>query len=104
MGLGGELIGSLDELEVRFHNPGAEVTYDILAGRGGGAQLHTQLVWLFLIAREHEGPPTEGMRSRARELNAELEALEEQLDGLLAGGLARLNALARERSIPYVAQ
>jgi len=100
--LGAELVGSLDELEARFHNPGAEVQYDILAGRGGGAQLHSRLEWLLLIAREHEGPPTQGMRDWAVELNADLESLERQLDALLGEDLERLNALARERSIGFV--
>jgi len=100
--LGEELRQSLGELEARFHNPEAEVQYDILAGRGGGAQLHSQLGWLFLVAREHGGPPTQGMRERARELTSTLEGLEGQLDALLGEDLERLNALAEERSVGFV--
>src|SRR5207253_7078764 len=33
--LGKELIGKLDALEAKLHNPKAEVTYDLLAHHGG---------------------------------------------------------------------
>jgi len=56
------------------------------------------------VAREHEGPPTQGMRDRSRELTVELEGLESQLDALLGEDLERLNDLARERSMVFGAR
>jgi hypothetical protein len=96
------LIEGLDAVEAILHNPKAEVSYDVLAGRSGGAQLHSQLEWLFMIAREHEGPPTQGMRERATALTRELRAQEAKLDSLLEPDLDALNALAKQLGIAHV--
>ena len=64
--MGHDLVARLDEIEEERHNPNAEVSYDILAGRHGGAQLYSRLSWLFEGAREHESAPTQGMRRSRR--------------------------------------
>jgi photosystem II stability/assembly factor-like uncharacterized protein len=99
---GEALVERLDDLEARLHNPAAEVTYDILAGRGGGAQLYSQLAPLYSFACGGSGAPTQGMREVAAELGARLEALEAELDELISGDLAHLNERARELGVPYV--
>lgn len=99
---GETLIAELDAIERVLHNPDAEVSYDILAGRHGGAQLHTQLEWLYIIASSNEGAPTQGMRERATALGSELTELEAKLDQLLGPDLDALNELARELGIEYV--
>ncbi len=96
------IVGELDAIEERLHNPHAEVSYDILAGRHGGAQLYSRLSWLYEGARDHLGPPTQGMTEVGEELAAELEAQRAALRRVLEERLAELNRLAAEREIPHV--
>ena len=99
---GETLITALTAVEEAVHSPHAEVDYDVLGGRHGGAKLWDRLGWLFNTAREHDGPPTQGMTEVAEALGDELAAQESILDALVAGDLALLNELARELSVPYV--
>jgi hypothetical protein len=96
------ILERLDALEARLINPEAEVTYDILAGRGGGAQLYSQLSPLYAFALEGDGAPTQGQREVAAEHLGTLEALEAELAEIVAGPLERLNRRARELDVPYV--
>jgi len=96
------VLARLDEIERALHNPEAEVTYDILAGRSGGAKLYSRYAWLYGTARDHAGPPTQGMTEVAADLDIELAAQEEALDALVAGELAELLTLAREAGVPHV--
>ncbi len=100
--LGAQIAAGLDAVELEIHNPRAEVSYDILAGRTGGAKLHSRMSWLFESAKAHAGPPTQGMREVDAELARELDVQKELLNGFLHDDLARLNRLAQERGIPYV--
>ena len=84
-----EVIGKLDSLEARLHNPKAEVTYDILAQRGG-AQLYSRLIFLFDFLKDSDGAPTQGMREVYDEQHRELGKLETQFHGLVTGDLAKL--------------
>ncbi len=59
--LGTSAIEKVDLLEAKLHNPKAEVTYDILAERGG-ARPYSRLSPLQMWAAEGLGPPTEGMK------------------------------------------
>ena len=99
---GEELIAGLTAVEEAIHNPHAEVDYDVLGGRHGGAKLWSRLSWLFNGARQHDGPPTQGMIEVAEELSTELAAQESVLDRMLSGNLAQLNALAEDKGAPYV--
>ena len=99
---GRELVAGLTAVEEAIHNPHAEVDYDVLAGRHGGAKLYPRFGWLFSGASDHDGPPTQGMREVAAELVAALAEEESRLETLLTEGLAGLNALAAERGVPYV--
>jgi len=96
------LIAGLTTVEESIHSPHAEVDYDILGGRHGGAKLWDRLSWLFNSARQHDGPPTQGMTEVAQELSTELAAQESILDELLGRDLAQLNTLARETGVPFV--
>jgi len=100
--LGKKLIADLDVLEEKIHNPHAEVDYDILAGRHGGAMLYSRLSWLFELSADLDGPPTQGMLEVAAELEQQLTAQEAALAGLISGDLAKLNALAKKKDVPYV--
>ncbi len=100
--LGGEIADRLRAIEERIHNPEAEVAYDILAGRAGGAKLLSRLSWLFEGLRDLDRPPTQGMREVEADLAEALAGEKQELERLIAEDLAELNARAAELGIPYV--
>ncbi len=102
LALGEEFIEGLNAVEKKIHNPHAEVDYDVLGGRHGGAMIYSRLSWLFMTSGAHDGPPTQGMREVAAELAEKLAAQEAALAGLMAEDLAKLNELAKEEEVPYV--
>ena len=95
-----DLIAKLNALEETLHNPKAQVTYDILAQRGG-AKLYSQLSYLFDDAKE-AGPPTQGDQQIYAEQAAVLQKCEKELGELLKGDLTRLNTLAKSLAIPDI--
>jgi hypothetical protein len=95
-----ELIGKLDALEAKLHNPKAQVTYDILAQRGG-AKLYSQLVALYEWVKDGDGAVPQAMREMYAEQTRELKQLEEEW-GRLNGDLAQLNARAKKLDVPTV--
>ncbi|MBD3854461.1 MAG: hypothetical protein IFJ96_06735, partial [Acidobacteria bacterium] len=86
---GEELVAALTAIEEAIHNPHAEVDYDILGGRHGGAKLWSRLSWLFDTAGDHDGPPTQGQTEVGEELATELATKEAALDALLSDELVR---------------
>jgi photosystem II stability/assembly factor-like uncharacterized protein len=100
--LGTELVVRLDTIEEAVHSPDAEVDYDLLAGRDGGAKLYSRLSWLVMGADDHDGPPTQGMREVLADVSRELEAQESALDALIAEDVPRLDALASELGVGYI--
>jgi photosystem II stability/assembly factor-like uncharacterized protein len=96
------LAARLDAIEGQLHNPRAEVSYDILAGREGGAKLHSRTAWLLEMTREHDGPPTQGMRDAAAALDRDLAVQRDALAAALRDDLARLEAMAAERRLGFV--
>jgi photosystem II stability/assembly factor-like uncharacterized protein len=95
------LIARLDDLEARFHNPKAEITYDVLAQRGG-TKLYSRLAPLMDWSAGGEGAPTEGMRQVFAAQVKELDGYEAELAGLLTGDLAALNRTAAELGVPGI--
>jgi hypothetical protein len=100
--LGKGIVEKLDGIEEEIHNPNAEVSYDILGGRHGGAQLYSRYSWLNEGAREHDGLPTQGMLEVAQDLDAELERYEAELDDVVSNDLQRYIEAARDLSIGHV--
>jgi hypothetical protein len=98
---GAALADKCDDLEGRMHNPSAQVSYDILAMKGG-ARLYSRLAPLYSWALEGEGRPTQGMKEMAAEHRKELEGLLAEWRSLVAGEIAALNAKARELSLGFV--
>ena len=98
---GQELIGKLDALEEKLHNPKAEVAYDILAQRGG-AKLHSQLAFLFEAAKDSDGAPTQGMREMYAEESQMLTQYGNELNALISGELAKLNETAKNLDVPNI--
>ncbi|HEV8239138.1 MAG TPA: glycosyl hydrolase, partial [Thermoanaerobaculia bacterium] len=100
---GKKVVDHLDEIERELHNPDAEVTYDILAGRDhGGAKLHSRYSFLNEAARSHPGPPTQGMLEVQAQLDKELAVQRTKLEGVLGAELAKVQALAAKLSLGYV--
>jgi hypothetical protein len=99
--LGQEFIGKLDALEGKLHNPKAEISYDLLALRGG-AKLYSHLCTLLGSIMGSDGAPTQGMRDSYAENDRELQQLETELNGLLTGDLAKLNEMADSLGIKSV--
>jgi hypothetical protein len=95
-----KLIHKLDALESQLHNPKAEVTYDILAMKGG-AKLYSQLAPLYAAANDSDGPVTQGMREVYASLAKELRADEKEWDSCLEV-LSRINDLATQAAIPNI--
>jgi len=96
-----ELLPKLDELEGKLHNPKAEVPYDILAQKGG-AQLYSQLAWLFELLKDADGAPAQGIREVAQEQQLVLKKLELEWQILAAGELKKLNDQAKNLDQPIV--
>ena len=91
----------LDTLEEKLHNPKAEVTYDILAQRGG-AKLYSQFAFLFETVKDGDGLPTQGIREVYAEQTRALQQLGSALNGLVSGELAKLNETAKHLDIPNI--
>jgi photosystem II stability/assembly factor-like uncharacterized protein len=88
-------------IEDKLHNPTAEVTYDILAMRGG-ARLYSRLSPLQMWAVESNGAPTAGMGQVLAEQEKELAALETETRQFLAGDVAKINKGATQLNLPFV--
>ncbi len=95
------LIAKLDALEEKLHNPKAEVTYDILAQKGG-AQLYSQLAQLFDFIKDGDGAPTQGLRDEYAEQNKALRKYVDEFQNLMKGDLAKLNEAAKKLDAPTV--
>src|SRR5262249_46425257 len=96
-----ELIAKFDALEEKLHNPKAQVSYDILAMKGG-AKLYSQLVWLYNLLLDSDGAPTQGVKEVYTEQSNELNKLEGELDSLFNGDVVRLNNRAKGIDVPGV--
>jgi photosystem II stability/assembly factor-like uncharacterized protein len=95
-----KLVDKLDALENQLHNPKAEVTYDILAMKGG-AKLYSLLAFLYLTADESDGPVTQGMREVYAGLAMDLTSLEREWSAC-RDNLTRLNQAVAEAGIANV--
>ena len=96
-----EVIKRIDALEDRMHNPKAEVTYDILAERGG-ARLYSRLSPLQMWALEGDGLPTKGMQQVLTEQEKELAQFERETDGFIEKDVFNINALAAKLRLGFV--
>lgn len=95
------LVGKLDALEEQFHNPKAEVSYDILAFRGG-TRLYSRMIWTYVNSIGEDGAPTQGSRKVSAAQREELAKLERELNRLLDSDLGTLNVEARKLELPVV--
>jgi len=95
------LTAKLDGLEARWHNPEAEVVYDILA-RKGGSKLYSRLSPLLMFVNEGDGLPTQGLHEVFGEQKKELAELEGELKTLLEKDLSAIQLAARRLDLPFV--
>lgn len=98
---GESLVAKCDDLEGRLHNPSAQVSYDILAMKGG-TRLYSKLAPLYTWAHEADGRPTQGMKEMAAEHRQELDRLTGEWRALVSGEIAALNSKAREIGLGFV--
>jgi photosystem II stability/assembly factor-like uncharacterized protein len=96
-----KLMDKLDALEQKFHNPKAEVAYDILAQKGG-AKLYSQLTALYDWCGDSDGPITQGMKEVYAEHHKELEQLLGEWRQLVANDVTPLNRVALSLEMPTV--
>lgn len=96
-----DLVAKLDALEEKLHNPKAQVSYDILAMKGG-AKLYSQLVWLYNLLLDSDGSPTQGVKEVYAEQAGELRKLESDLNTLFDTDVAHLNSQAKQIDVPGV--
>jgi hypothetical protein len=95
------LMVKFDSLEARMHNPKAEITYDILAFKGG-SKLYSRLTPLYDWALDSDGAPTQGMRDVYADQRKELDGYLAELRTLIDRDLAAINALASRLGIGHV--
>ncbi|MFL5241026.1 MAG: WD40/YVTN/BNR-like repeat-containing protein [Gemmataceae bacterium] len=96
-----EFLEKVEALEARMHNPKAEVVYDILAQKGG-AQLYSKLAFLFEIAKEADGPPTQGLKDEYADQGKQLQKYLGEWKSLKDNDLARINEQAKKLDLPIV--
>ena len=101
--LAAALVKRCDEIEARLHNPRAEVVYDILAQKGG-AQLYSQISFLYSSSgsQSSDYPPPQGTRERLAALDAEVAALNAEVQKMRSGEIARLEAALNAAGVPRI--
>ena len=77
------------------------MAYDILAQKGG-AQLYSQLAWLWSLLNDSDGPITQGMREVYQEQHLLLVKYGLEWKLLVADDLAKLNDAAKKLDLPGV--
>jgi photosystem II stability/assembly factor-like uncharacterized protein len=95
------LIARLDSLEHKMHNPEAQVTYDILA-RKGGAKLYSRMAPLNSWVTDGDGAPTQGMQQVWAGQRQELDGYLADLQRLVNTDLAALNQMAAQMGLGYI--
>jgi hypothetical protein len=98
---GHAVIEKVDSLEARLHNPKAEVTYDILAERGG-ARLYSRLSPLLMWTTFGDAAPTQGMQDVLRDYEQELGPLERDVQAILSNEVAGINGRAKSLGVEFV--
>jgi len=88
-------------LEAKLHNPDAEITYDILAQKGG-ARVYSRLSPLLNWASDGSGAPTQGMRDVYAGQKQEVDSVAAETESFLAGEIAALNGMAERLGLGFV--
>ncbi len=101
-GTADRVLTACDSIEGTLHNPAAQVGYDILAGRDGGAKLYSQLATLYSFNTTSDYPPAQGLRDRFDELMVELHRRQGELATLQGGDLALLEQQVAKAGLPRV--
>ena len=101
-GTADRVLATCDSIEGTLHNPAAQVSYDILAGRDGGAKLYSQLAGMYDANSSSDYPPAQGLTERFDELTVELRRRQGELATLQGGDLALLERQAVKAGLPRV--
>jgi photosystem II stability/assembly factor-like uncharacterized protein len=89
------LVEDLNKLEDRLHNPNAQISFDILAMKGG-ARLYSQLVSLFDWCKESDDVPAQGMREQYFLRKTELDVYQKEFDQAIEPKLTSVNDRAHQ--------
>jgi photosystem II stability/assembly factor-like uncharacterized protein len=95
------LIIRLDNLEAKLHNPRAEISFDILAMKGG-AKLYSQLSFLFDTCIRSDDLPTEGMHKMYQGLRHDLDVYEGDMRRLESVDVTSFNERCKRLDVPYI--
>ncbi len=98
---GAELGRKLDDLEAKLHNPKAQISYDILAMKGG-AKLYSKMASLMATVQSADSRPTQGMIQIQADYRQELEGLLKEHHALINDSLVRINKMAQDLRLPHV--
>jgi hypothetical protein len=96
------VVAACDTLEHTLHNPDAQVGYDVLAGRHGGAKLYSQLAFLYEGNNSSDYPPAQGLREGYDAAIEELHKHQQELAALRQGDLAQLERQVAAAGLPRV--
>ena len=96
------VLAACDTIEGTLHNPKAQVSYDVLAGRDGGAKLYSQLTFLYDSNDSSDYPPAQGLREQFAAVAAELKQRQIDLVALQNGDLALLEKQVAAAGLPRV--
>jgi photosystem II stability/assembly factor-like uncharacterized protein len=95
-----KMIARIDSLEGKLHNPKAEVSYDILAMKGG-TKLYSVLGQLYDYCAASDGPVTQGMKEMYDDCRTELMALRKEFLALMQTDIPALNKQAQSMNAPH---
>jgi len=93
------LVEALTAIEEKLHQTKAESSQDIL---NFPPQIDNQLLYLQGIVESTVGAPSEGMRVRFDELQAELDGMVGELDAIIVDQLPELERLLEDEGVSYV--
>jgi hypothetical protein len=96
-----DFLTKMDAVEAKLHNPKAQVSYDVLAMKGGAA-LYSRFSPLFDSVKDGIGAPTQGMREVFAARKAELDQFTGEWQALRDHDLAALNDQAKSLGLPAV--
>lgn len=97
------LIAKCDSVEMKFHNPTAKVSYDILAGKNNtGAQLYSILVQLYDFMKYNDTPIPQGSKDVFATELQKYQTIVREWQTVLSVETEKLNSMAKEAGFPHI--
>ncbi|MEO8451110.1 MAG: hypothetical protein ABI647_15030, partial [Gemmatimonadota bacterium] len=96
---GRAIVEKIDAVEGKLTNTRGKTFQDVINFRNG---IIDQYLNLANAVDQTEAPLTQGMRARLEDLNRLWESNRREVEAILTGDVARLNALVRDKGVPAV--